>query len=113
MSITEERPPIIIWLNASHSARDGNVEETQKHLIKLENLYETKASGSPAWFLALYYCWTGDHESAFAWLQKAYDRHEIEMIWLREEPVLKPLRSDPRYVDLYHKVGFPTPPRPN
>ena len=113
MSITEERPPIIIWLNASHSARDGNVEETQKHLIKLENLYETKASGSPAWFLALYYCWTGDHENAFAWLQKAYDRHEIEMIWLREEPVLKPLRSDPRYVDLYHKVGFPTPPRPN
>ncbi len=113
MSQTEERPPIIIWLNALHSARDGNAVETEKHLIELNNRYEAKTSGSPAWFLALYYCWSGDNEKAFAWLQKAYDRHETELVWLREEPVLKPLRSDPRYVDLYHKVGFPMPPHPN
>ncbi|MBT8223000.1 MAG: helix-turn-helix domain-containing protein [Eudoraea sp.] len=110
---SKERPPIIIWLNAVHSARDGNEVETEKHLIELNNRYEAKTSGSPAWFLALYYCWSGDHENALAWLQKAYDRHETELVWLREEPVLKTLRSDPRYVELYHKVGFPMPPHPN
>ncbi|NNE01759.1 MAG: helix-turn-helix domain-containing protein [Eudoraea sp.] len=113
MDNTEDRPPIIIWFNAVYSAIDGNKPEVEKHLSDLLGLYEAQASGSPAWFLALYYCWSGDHENALAWLQKAYDRRETELLWLREEPVLKPLRTDPRYVALYHKVGFPMPPRPN
>ncbi len=75
--------------------------------------FEANESGSPAWFTALYYASIGNHEKALEWLQKSYDRHEVEMIWLREEPVLKPVRSDPRYIELYHKVGFPMPPRPN
>jgi hypothetical protein len=28
------------------------------------------------------------------------------MTWLREEPLLIPLRDDQRYKDLYDKVGF-------
>ncbi|MCE2614068.1 helix-turn-helix domain-containing protein [Flavobacteriaceae bacterium D16] len=109
----KERPPIIIWLKALHNSLEDNTTELESNLNILRSQYLEEVSGSPAWFLALYYCWSGDREKAFEWLQKSYDRHEVEMIWLREESVLIPLRSDPRYVDLYHKVGFPTPPRPN
>lgn len=109
----EERPPIIIWLNALHNSLEDDAIELELNLNTLKSQYTDGVSGSPAWFLSLYHCWSGDYENAFSWLQKAYDRHETELVWLREEPLLKPLRSDPRYVDLYQKVGFPMPPRTN
>ncbi len=107
-----ERPPTVLWILAACEYRNGNIVEAKKFLAEIENKYHEEASGSPAWFLALYYASIGNHENAFAWLQKSYERHEVEMIWLREEPPLRPLRKDPRYLELYHKVGFPMPPHP-
>lgn len=102
-----DRPPVILWLNAVHAELEDNVEEVNSFLGTLEEKYETHSSGSPAWFIALYYAHIRDFENAFIWLQKSYERHEVEMIWLREEPLLKPLRGDSRYLNLYKKVGFP------
>jgi TolB-like protein len=105
-----DRPPIVLWLSALHAHRDGNTENLHGYLNDLRNRYEAGESGSPAWFLALYYSIIGEYDEAFEWLQKSYDRHEVEMIWLREEPALIPLRNDKRYLDLYTKVGFPMEP---
>ena len=109
----QEEYPWIFWLGAVHAARNGNGTLRDHYLEKLHEKYETSGSGSPAWFTALYYGCVGDYQNTFLWLEKSYERHEVEMIWLREEPTLKPLRSDPRYLELYHKVGFPMPPHPN
>lgn len=105
-----DRSPIVLWLNTVHAELDGNSEAVNNYLGKLKGKYDEEESGSPAWFLALYYCIVNDYETAFKWLQKSYDRHEVEMIWLREEPLLKPLRNDHRYLELYKKVGFPMQP---
>ena len=86
---------------------DGNEEGVTEYLSELNKRYENGDSGSPAWFMALYYCHSQDYESAFNWLQKSYDRHEMEMVWLREEPLLIPWRNDKRYLELYTKMGFP------
>jgi tetratricopeptide (TPR) repeat protein len=99
-------PPILMWLNAVFAQKEGDSKKKDKHLAELHNEYNTDSSGSPAWFLAMFYCTLQDYERAFEWLQKSYDRHEVEMTWLREEPLLAPVRSDPRYKDLYEKVGF-------
>ena len=99
-------PPILMWLNAVYAQMDGNSKEVIQYLAELQNEYDKGASGSPAWFIALYYAHMKDYERTFEWLQKSYDRHEVEMTWLREEPLLTPLRNDVRYKDLYHKVGF-------
>ncbi len=99
-------PPILIWLNAVYAQMDGSSKETVRYLNELREKYDEGSSGSPAWFLALYYCMLDDYEQAFDWLQKSYDRHEVEMTWLREEPLLAPLRNDSRYEDLYENVGF-------
>ena len=101
-----ENPSILIWLDAVFSRMDRGNENAALYLDQLIDLYETHSSGSPAWFIALYYCYFKDYEKTFIWLQKSYDRHEVEMTWLREEPLLIPLRNDERYKDLYDKVGF-------
>lgn len=99
-------PPILMWLNAVYAQMDGSSEKAYHYLAELQNKYNDGSSGSPAWFLAMYYCTSKDYEQAFQWLQKSYDRHEVEMTWLREEPLLAPMRKDPRYKELYDKVGF-------
>ncbi len=101
-----ENPSILIWLDAVFAKIDGENENAALYLDQLINLYDTNSSGSPAWFIALYYCYFKDYENTFIWLQKSFDRHEVEMTWLREEPLLIPLRNDERYKDLYHKIGF-------
>lgn len=99
-------PPILMWFNLIYAQMEGDSSAIDKHMNELLEKYKNGSSGSPAWFIALYYCTIKDYESAFEWLQKSYDRHEVEMTWLREEPLLAKLRRDPRYKNLYEKVGF-------
>lgn len=108
LSQFSDYPPILMWLNAVYAQLDGDSELTSTYLTELYTSYFENSSGSPAWFLAMYYCTVKDFEKALDWLQKSYDRHEVEMTWLREEPLLAPIRKDPRYKDLYEKVGFPS-----
>ena len=106
MNLPNDNPSILIWLDAVFAKIDGENEMATLSLDQLMQLYDTYSSGSPAWFIALYYCYFEDYEKTFIWLQKSFDRHEVEMTWLREEPLLIPLRNDKRYIDLYHKIGF-------
>jgi thiamine kinase-like enzyme len=53
------------------------------------------------------YSATGQTERAFQWLHKAYNDHEVEMYWLKVEPLFKPLHNDPRFQNLLKKIGFP------
>ena len=99
-------PPILIWLNAIYSQMDNNSKVSLQYLTELQNEYDKGSSGSPAWFIALYYAHVKDYEKTFEWLQKSYDRNEVELTWLREEPLLAPLRNDLRYKELYDNVGF-------
>jgi TolB-like protein/AraC-like DNA-binding protein len=101
-----DNPSIFIWLDAVFAQMEGKTENAELYLEQLINRYETTNLGSPAWFIAIYYGYFKDYENAFTWLQKSYDRHEVEMTWLREEPILIPVRNDDRYKELYHNMGF-------
>ena len=102
----KDNPSLSIWLNAVYSQMDGNIEQAEKYLSELNEKYLNNDSGSPAWFIALYYCTLEDYETTFEWLQKSYDRHEVEMTWFREEPLLIPIQDDPHYKELYERIGF-------
>ncbi|MGB5388009.1 MAG: helix-turn-helix domain-containing protein, partial [Eudoraea sp.] len=101
-----DRPPLLFWLNAVHDHMNGDYEGALSNVKELQKSYENETSGSPAWFIALYYCTLQDYDKAFIWLQRSYDRHEVELTWFREEPLLIPLKNDPRYKVLYDKIGF-------
>ena len=55
--------------------------------------------------IAIVYAGLDDHDQAFAWLDKAYDDRTRPMLGLRINPRLDPLRSDPRFPILVHRMG--------
>jgi TolB-like protein/Flp pilus assembly protein TadD len=59
------------------------------------------------YFTARIYAQLGDKEQAFAWLEKAYEQHSPGIYKLKVEPLLDPLRSDPRFDDLLRRMNFP------
>ena len=48
-----------------------------------------------------------DKERAFEWLERAYEERDSWLAWLKVDPVLDDLRSDPRFADLVRRVGLP------
>jgi hypothetical protein len=47
-----------------------------------------------------------DTDRAFEWLEKAYQERNPDLIELKAEPVFDSIRSDPRFADLLHRVGW-------
>ena len=48
----------------------------------------------------------GEHRAAFEWLDRAGREHDRALVWLKVHPRLDPVRSDPRFEELLHRVGF-------
>ena len=55
---------------------------------------------------AKYYAAMGDHDHAFEWLERGFTGHSIRMEYIKTEPLLDGLRTDPRYVDLLRRMGL-------
>lgn len=57
--------------------------------------------------LGVFYIALGDNDAAMSEFNKAYDERINDVYWLKEDPRLDPVRSDPRFKELIKKVGFP------
>jgi hypothetical protein len=81
--------------------------ETSKALSVLDELKELskKRYVSPV-DMAIVYTGLGDRNSAFLWLEKAYQEHAMRIQEL-PEPIFDSLRSDPRFRDLMRRLGLP------
>jgi TolB-like protein/Tfp pilus assembly protein PilF len=49
----------------------------------------------------------GDKDRAFASLEKAYERHDFDILFLKVNPFFDSLHSDPRFADLLRRMGLP------
>ena len=58
--------------------------------------------------IAQAYVRLGEIESAFKWLNMAYEEKSSGLVDLRVEPAYDPIRSDPRFGDLLRRVGLST-----
>ena len=56
--------------------------------------------------IALIYVGLGDNDRAMVWLNKALQARFNPSILMR--PVFDPLRTDPRFQDLLHRIGLPS-----
>jgi TolB-like protein/tetratricopeptide (TPR) repeat protein len=102
-----DRSAVHIWYEAIEKEIDKKDADAAGLVAELKRLYEEKKSGSPAWFISLYYFYVEDIDEGFRWLQRSFDRHEVEMTWLREEPMLRPYRDHPVYKKLYEQMNWP------
>ncbi len=68
---------------------------------------EESAVNSPSYFIAAVYTAMGQNDLAIQWLEKAYRDHEVEMYWLKVEPLFRPLHNDARFQNIVNRIGYP------
>jgi len=93
------------WLAIAYF-HTGRANQAQQIVDSLQFLSKKSSVGSPAFHLAIIYIATSRKELALQWLEKAYTDHEVEMFWLKAEPLFTSLRDDPRFITILKKVGF-------
>jgi len=82
-------------------------DSSQAHHV-LNQLKERSARSyvSP-YCMAEIYLGLGDHDQALAWLEKAYEERARQLVMLKVEPEVDPLRSDSRFQNLLERMNFP------
>jgi TolB-like protein/DNA-binding winged helix-turn-helix (wHTH) protein/tetratricopeptide (TPR) repeat protein len=51
----------------------------------------------------------GNYDEAFVWFERAYREREGILQWLKVHPFFDPVRGDPRFANLLHRVGLDQP----
>ncbi|MFZ2054312.1 MAG: tetratricopeptide repeat protein [Candidatus Aminicenantales bacterium] len=59
-----------------------------------------------AYLIGEVYAGLGEKEKAFEWITKAYEEHAGQMVFIKVDPWIRNLHSDPRYKELLKKMGF-------
>jgi len=101
-----ERIPFAFHLRTSAMAyhalgREKESDATLRELI--EKLHSTAAFS-----IAIVYAFRNQRNEAFQWLDRAYAQHDGGLIFIKIDPLLKNLHSDPRYTALLEKLHLPT-----
>ena len=64
------------------------------------------AQDSDWFFIAGAYAALGDKKEAFFCLDEAFEKHDFNLVFLKVHPYMDPLRSDPRFTELIHRIGL-------
>ncbi|HEX6623721.1 MAG TPA: tetratricopeptide repeat protein, partial [Pyrinomonadaceae bacterium] len=60
-----------------------------------------------AYEIAVVYSLLGERDEAFAWLARAEEEHAVGLTYIRVDPRINELRSDPRFVELLRRANDP------
>jgi TolB-like protein/DNA-binding winged helix-turn-helix (wHTH) protein len=86
-------------------ARMGRLQDARNLLKYLE---QPSPDGTLDWvFLAEVHAQLGEKDKAFQWLEQGYQNHDFFMTFLKTDPSMDPLRSDPRFAAMLKKIGVP------
>jgi len=85
-------------------ARAGNTAEARKVLQELKEL--SKRRYVSRCDFAIVHAGLGERDQALAWLEEALEQHDFMIVSAKGLPLFEPLRSDPRFQNLLHRVGL-------
>jgi TolB-like protein len=91
----------LVWLGRAY-AEAGDRDEALKVLNQLQD--QSSRVYVPPYFMATLQVALGDKEQAFIWLAKAYAVRDLYLAWIKVDPAVDPLRSDPRFQALLHQM---------
>ncbi len=95
--------PAVLGVLARAHGLSGNKMEAEKILDQLKKLSQERYVS--AYSFALVYLGLGDKEEALRWLEQSYqDRAGTDIGFIRVDPLLDPLRGDPRFEALAEKI---------
>jgi TIR domain len=92
---------IEVWFDQSELR--GEDQESQRAWDELI----AKHGQDSAYEIGEAYAWRGEKEKAIEWLGRAVDQHDGGWSASSYDPLLAPLRSDPRYSALVAKMQLP------
>jgi adenylate cyclase len=86
-------------------AAQGSRNQARRLLDQLGN--ESKKSYVSSYHAAMIYAGLGDEDKAFEKLNEAAAERSTLLVYLRKDPRLEILRSDPRFQALLNRIGLP------
>ena len=101
VALSGNAPARIVCLGQAY-ALAGRKSQARKVLQELRDL--SAHTYVPPFFLAELHAALGEHEQALACLEDAYEGRDRYIAWLKVERALDPLRADPRFANLLHRV---------
>jgi len=102
-----DRNPAVMGVLVRAYAHAGRRKEALRLLDELKRRQQKSYVAAAPFVNA--YLGLGDNEQALAWLERAYEEQSNMLQLIKVHPYLDPLRSDPRFVDLVHRVGLDQP----
>ena len=96
--------PAMIALYGHALAVSGDTVGARKALEDLQHLAQTRYVSSL--YFAMVHLGLGENSAALDWLDKAHSERTDRLVYLSVEPMADPLRSDPRFSQLLHKIGI-------
>jgi TolB-like protein/Flp pilus assembly protein TadD len=97
--------PLMISALAHADALSGNQEEALRLLQQL--MAQSRKKYVSPFYVAVVYIALGKTETAMDWMEKAFADRSNGLVFLKVEPELDPLRSNPRFIALQRRLNFP------
>jgi TolB-like protein/DNA-binding winged helix-turn-helix (wHTH) protein/Tfp pilus assembly protein PilF len=103
------QPAFAKKLETAERNTPGTGEPLQRVAPLFLATYKKKPEMQPAWavILAWAFMYRGDKDKAFEWLNRACDEHSMEVYAIAVDPDFDPIRSDPRFAAVLHRIGLP------
>src|SRR6267378_170107 len=102
--ISQNSPPVLAALARTHAV-SGRTTEARKLLDQL--MQQAKEQYVSPFYVAVVYAGLGENDKAMDWLEKAYGDHSNAIVFLKVDPQLDTLRSNPRFHELQRKLRLP------
>jgi serine/threonine-protein kinase len=101
-SVALDNDPYPLALLGHAQALSGNRDGALQILRQLQEAAQT--GYVPAYSVGLVYLGLGDKNQALDWFEKSFSKRQPDMNTIRFDPLLKPLRADPRFEQLAEKI---------
>jgi TolB-like protein/tetratricopeptide (TPR) repeat protein len=106
VSIMKRSPGSLGMLATAH-ARAGNRREALRLIDELK--HRRQKGYVPAGAFVDSHLAIGDYDQAFFWCDEAYKEQSAILQWTKVHPLFDPVRGDPRFKDLVHRLGLDQP----
>jgi TolB-like protein/cytochrome c-type biogenesis protein CcmH/NrfG len=98
-----DRPAFIALYGHAH-AISGDADGARKALADLQHAAQSRYVSSI--YFAAIYMGLGEKDKALDWLERAYTERNDRLVYFGVDPIADPLRSEPRFTQLLHKIGI-------
>jgi tetratricopeptide (TPR) repeat protein len=114
--LLQGRPDAALTEYRKETLDDGQLEgsamvyfATGRKAASDAQLAEAIRHNGPSWpsEIARVYAFRGEKDRAFEWLDRAYDARDEDLYFIKGDPLLKKLESDPRYKAFLRKMNLP------